>query len=582
MVKDGRIFLFVKYPNQLPLGVLIAELDSEALYQLAVADLDSLVSYRINVFEQNRLSLFGNQISYPSDILRQQLDTGFYSIEQSGVTLYVYVSDKTGFTFLTVANNADIIPSFWSIMQPSFPFFAVFVVIIILFALYLIHTTYKPIQDVIYSMVTDGKQGWNTKGNEVDFIRDTYRDSEKTIGRLSGILSAVAPAVVERVFSSLLAEGGTQGGEAAMMLQSIGSDFLPDSKYIVLVMVQVDADFREVEYEINVAWFSNLLHHFWEGKAPCHFLRMDGGICVGILCFPEDAANAMVKQMVGRFQEVVKARSEEQGCCWLTGTGQLHVGIMELRKSYLEAREDLNRMLYYRQEQSHPEGELDADLQISLSYYLGRMLQMIGFALDDHEEDVRAGLSILHEVAYQYSQSDQARRIYQNLYNALVEEMIKYHIDPADANFSLGLQDKDTAEMEAAMLVFCQSAFAQLQAAGKRGHNKYAENTKKYIADHYFLSSLSLDQVSQHVGISSPYLSKIFAESTGAGFLDYLNQYRIDKAKQLLSATDLTVSEIGYKVGFQSPQSFARVFKRHMERSPSGYRETNRPQQKRM
>lgn len=577
MVKDSRLFLFFKYPNQLPMGALIVELDADELYRTA-ADPDSLGPYRLSVFEQNLLPLFGGQTPYPADTLGRP-GAGFRSTEQADATIYTYVSEKTGFTFLSVTNTADIVPPFRSILQSASPFLAVFVVIIILFALYLIRANYKPIQDVIYSMVADGKRARRSTGNEVDFIRDTYRSSEETVERLSGLLSAVAPAVTERVFTTLLA-GASSREDILTALQSIGSAFHPDAKYLALVMVQADASesLGDVEAEINMAWFSDLWYQYWEEKAPAYFLRMDGGLCAGILSFRADVANALVKRQVERFHETAASRSGEQRYRWLIGVGQLHVGIMELRKSYLEAREELNRLLYYRRERDSAESEPNDDLQTSLPYYTGRLRQLIGFALEGRAEDFHAGLSILHEAACQNPQPEALQRIYQSLYNVLAEEMIKYHIEPA---LSPNLREKDTAEMEAVIMAFCHSALEQLLSAGQRGNNKYTESARKYIADHYYLNSLSLEQVSRHVGISSPYLSKIFAESTGAGFLDYLNQYRIDKAKQLLSATDLTVSEIGYKVGFQSHQSFTRVFKRYMGQTPSGYREGNRMLQNR-
>ena len=58
----------------------------------------------------------------------------------------------------------------------------------------------------------------------------------------------------------------------------------------------------------------------------------------------------------------------------------------------------------------------------------------------------------------------------------------------------------------------------------------------------------------------------------GGGFTDYLNQYRIAKAKPLLEKNELTISEVGEQVGFNSAQSFIRVFKKYEGETPGQYR----------
>ena len=84
---------------------------------------------------------------------------------------------------------------------------------------------------------------------------------------------------------------------------------------------------------------------------------------------------------------------------------------------------------------------------------------------------------------------------------------------------------------------------------------------------------LSLDMVSASLGISSAYLSTLFTRFLAIGFVEYLNRYRIDQAKQLLEMTKIPIAEIGLKTGFNSTQNFGRVFKKYEGKAPSQYRE---------
>lgn len=94
----------------------------------------------------------------------------------------------------------------------------------------------------------------------------------------------------------------------------------------------------------------------------------------------------------------------------------------------------------------------------------------------------------------------------------------------------------------------------------------------KYIDTNYGNSDLSLTSVADVFGISEPYLSAIFKQSVGINFSSYLEGVRIDKAKELLRMTRMSVSEISEQVGYYSVNSYCRAFKRVTGSSASEYR----------
>jgi len=100
---------------------------------------------------------------------------------------------------------------------------------------------------------------------------------------------------------------------------------------------------------------------------------------------------------------------------------------------------------------------------------------------------------------------------------------------------------------------------------------RHIESAKKYLATRYTDSSLSLEDVSNHVGISKYHLSRLFSKQLEQGFAEYLNQVRVKKAKELLVETNLSVIEISFLVGFNSPQNFGRVFKKFAGITPKEF-----------
>lgn len=96
------------------------------------------------------------------------------------------------------------------------------------------------------------------------------------------------------------------------------------------------------------------------------------------------------------------------------------------------------------------------------------------------------------------------------------------------------------------------------------------ESLKKAIAYIRLNSHLdiNINSVASHIGISERYLRNLFSQYLNLSPLDYLNQIRINKSVELLRNTELSVKEVCFQCGFQSPQYFSRIFKQQMGISP--------------
>ncbi|WP_150273150.1 AraC family transcriptional regulator [Paenibacillus tepidiphilus] len=99
----------------------------------------------------------------------------------------------------------------------------------------------------------------------------------------------------------------------------------------------------------------------------------------------------------------------------------------------------------------------------------------------------------------------------------------------------------------------------------------HGERIIQYLKDHY-REEIVLKDMSQEFGISYSYMRKVVYELTGKSMIDYLNQLRIEKAKELLLDTDLTIKQIAAEVGYYNVQSFNRFFRKYEGMPPSGYK----------
>ncbi|MFC4100217.1 response regulator [Paenibacillus xanthanilyticus] len=97
-----------------------------------------------------------------------------------------------------------------------------------------------------------------------------------------------------------------------------------------------------------------------------------------------------------------------------------------------------------------------------------------------------------------------------------------------------------------------------------------------FIELHYNEHGLSLAGVAKALFVSSTYLSTLFKQELGVNFLDYVHQYRIDKAKALLQAGDRKIQSVAREVGYYDEAHFTKTFKKWTGLLPSQYkRETS-------
>jgi len=82
----------------------------------------------------------------------------------------------------------------------------------------------------------------------------------------------------------------------------------------------------------------------------------------------------------------------------------------------------------------------------------------------------------------------------------------------------------------------------------------------------------TVQYLSHHLNVSPSYLSDLLRSLTGQNAQQHIHQKLIEKAKEKLSGTNLSVSEVAYELGFEHPQSFNKLFKAKTKISPLAFR----------
>ena len=101
-------------------------------------------------------------------------------------------------------------------------------------------------------------------------------------------------------------------------------------------------------------------------------------------------------------------------------------------------------------------------------------------------------------------------------------------------------------------------------------YDQIVREVKNYIEQNY--RDASQNEAAVLVGMSSGYLSKIFKEKSGKGFMEYLTEVRMKKACELLGNIQYKSYDVAYYVGYDNPKNFSRAFKAYYGMTPKEYR----------
>ena len=91
-----------------------------------------------------------------------------------------------------------------------------------------------------------------------------------------------------------------------------------------------------------------------------------------------------------------------------------------------------------------------------------------------------------------------------------------------------------------------------------------------YAETHY--AEASEQECARTLGVSPPYLSRVFKSGMGVSFTAYVATLRLKEAEKLLVSTDAAITEIATRVGFSTAAYFTAAFRAHYEMTPSRYR----------
>ncbi len=158
--------------------------------------------------------------------------------------------------------------------------------------------------------------------------------------------------------------------------------------------------------------------------------------------------------------------------------------------------------------------------------------------------------------------------------DVLIETLIDLDIDEKYKSVCIEklCSSNSVSRLQAAVDEIFRDLDSQLPVSGSRD---IVGESCRYISEHLSDFNLGVPSISEAVGVTAQYLSRIFKKKMGMALVEYINRCRLEAAKKLLLESNDTIISISEKVGYNNKVTLTRNFKRYIGMTPSEYRSLN-------
>lgn len=585
-IYDGNIYLVRDFPlgKEKSLGTLYMKINPVAIYNNTLSDSQTTYSFLL-VYDNDWNPLFPNLLDYeklPDDVLimLSEHNNDIATTQQiDGYHYFLHTSEQSHINMILSVEDDYFSPSIWDTIKNSIPFLILILVLNILLTACILYLSYVPILNLT-KLVSSAEGDDITIDNELNFLMKHFLNISHKREELNQILGSMIPQISKEFYFELLNGTPMELSYIENMLINLESPLKADGIFGVATLT-----FSEIydlkRKEETIQHLSQMLNHYSECIFNYIWHRIDENIFVCIIQYNPNTTRYEITNLEIRLEQAIYDFLSDSKQVWLE-IGPKCSTIQNISVSYAETLQKITEKKYLPKESSSAvENDNNDSITQDYHYFQIQLKTITDYIMNgNHDLALKKSLQICNSICYEHS-ADEIMKVYEYYRQALLNTLSAYHIyetvnDEYAFVFEKSPYSSDesisTDIMKEYIEHFCIAATHLLSEKYQKQQHKYLLKAKQYIEKHYINPDLSLNLLAEHCNTSTSYLSRLFKNSFGINFVDYLNKYRIEKAKDLLDTTEETVCNIATATGFNSQQNFIRVFKKHVGLTPGQYR----------
>lgn len=503
--------------------------------------------------------------SSPENLLS---DGGDYILSGKGL-LSCRVSPEFGLRYFVYTPFAVLTGSYDGLIM-AFIGISIFLMLVLIFFGYLsTQKVYRPVQSIIELLHSRQKNPeWKVK-NETEFIQQHIKEIISSNSDLRSTMAETSPLMIEMILFKILRGSVNISETLESTAKPYGINFENEGMYSTLVIrmeLQADSDEQfELRYDQR---FRDIIRSAIDRWLVSIVETRQDEYAIVMFCNSEADCEQLRNQFGVMYEEL---SHEIPNSSFMMGFGGYVDQVMNLRRSYLNALNairhrrihDGNIVLEWKDEEIVPyylPADFEADLTNMLRaehYDLAR-----NFISGQFELNNKNNICVMEYLQMCYLINGLLLRFIRSKNSVLARDTIS--IDPHTSLYSTQRLNE--------IVYFNLSLLVKYSQSPTSAQESVLELVIRYVNEH-FTEDINLMVVSNDLGYTSNYISRLFKQAKGMKFTDYLSLKRVNYAKTLLAESNTTtIKQIAQRAGFNSSTLLIRTFERFEGVTPGEYR----------
>ncbi|MFI8684996.1 helix-turn-helix domain-containing protein [Rossellomorea sp. NPDC077527] len=441
-----------------------------------------------------------------------------------------------------------------------------------LIAFYFVQSAYKPLRKVL-SDLQDGTEF--EKGDEFAFIRSMTSRMKKVNESLKRTIETNQMPLKHKVLRDLLF-GLLPDGKINEKLDQYDLGKLKEESTLILFEF---SHYREWEESVSREGILTLklqllsyLKEKLELQHSCEIIEIEAE---KLAVLTNETNMIQLKTWLHHFKAGLDERLQ---ATMVIAIGEPVQSPIQLKEAYKQARMLLEYRFAIEGKSIVTKEDIDHLKHQNFYFPIAVEKDLIDFVVRGQKEKA---LSILHTVlkenfyakqlnekalrSFVFTLISTANRILQQV-NQSVEDI---YGDGINLYFELK-KIEGKAKLEETLLSVFETLVNEIKEDTKKNDCTIADALMEYIYSNY-QRDISLTDLAEHFKLSASYVSTIFKEHTGENYKEFLNRYRVEKAKEILQTQNVKIQELSGMVGYNNVNTFIRIFKKYVGLSPGQY-----------
>lgn len=479
-------------------------------------------------------------------------------------TVFKTRSKKTGVSIVTITENDDFYLDLKPIKLNIILMFAAVLIAGMVIVYRTSRSYYQPIKQ-LKLLVKNNHDVTDFNANEMEYIIESTKNTIEKSVELSELVEKRNKYVANQMLEYLL-EGNRSGDiDVVESLEKASIKFTNSHFCVCILQCKVKRIENQTKHEIMT-----LLSSICVNQSKVYAIELMNNQRIALICNLKDKNEASLNNII------------EKSIYFYTQYDlNVAIGISEITDNldaidncFIQANAALDYCAYHNHSSYNYFRNISKAVSIESLYPTKEIL-----VLRQHikQGDTDIAVDMVHKIFEQSAKLEVPVPIVKSICFEVVNNVIKTLYDLHFINKYLSDLDRiyqanSISSLERRIVRIITDVCSDINNRKENKNEKLARDIENYVKQIYMSEELSLDMLSEKYNLSIYFISRIFKDYVGMTFRDYIAKLRLEKARELISTTDMNIKQIVSMVGYYDESSFTRKFKKYFGVTPTQVR----------